>query len=266
MERIDHIIIKADDLHSAVSDFKNAGFQVYYGTKKEKAYNALVYLQDHCMLELLKTTVIPPFARVLTKWGVFRWASPIFNRFGNFYLKEGPIIDYPVHSARIEDFHARVKNRSSKLKTNAKRKKPNGLTVHWKCFMPKNLDFPFVITDYEPEKMSADETDVHPNGIEGVQTLKVGVADEMDAFREELKNFYGIDEDSLYTMQDGFDVSTANATVEYRKSTLNRVHGMVLYPFDQGVNKKLGKYGITTADIKGLTQSGRGVTTKIMGA
>ena len=249
MERIDHIIIKAGDLHAAVMDFKDVGFEVYYGTKKEKAYNALVYLQDHCMLELVKTTAIPALARILTKWGVFRFISPIYNRLGNFYFKEGPFIDYPVHSTNIEHFHERVKDQSSKLKTNAKRKKPNGVTVHWKCFMPKNLDFPFVITDYEPEKISADETNIQPNGIKGIQKLKVGVADQMDSFQEELIRFYTIGEDCIDKVHDGFNVKTANATVEYRKSDKNKVHRIVLYPFDQNVNQKLGKYGITTAAV-----------------
>ena len=248
MERIDHVIIKADDLHAVVKDFKNAGFDVYYGSKKEKAYNAIVYLQDDSFLELLNTALVPPFARFLTKVGFFKVTSPFFNRLGNFYFKQGPLLDYPVFSSNIEEFHAKVKGRVSKLKTNAERTKPNGVTVRFKCFMPKNLDFPFVKSAYLPETMSPDETNHHPNGIQGMKNLKIGVSSGLDQFRKDLIAFYDIEEKDLGTRETGFDVKTANATISYVASPVTTLKCLQLYPYNKEVNDKLGKYGITTAN------------------
>lgn len=245
MKRIDHILIKADNLHGAVQEFSDAGFRVFYGTRKGKAYNALIYLQDHSFLELVRTTVIPPFARTLTKWGVFRTLSPFFNRIGSYYFKGGPILDYSVYSPDIDLFYDRVKKNAEKPK-HLKRLKPNGVTVRWKLLAPKNLHFPFLMSDYEPEKMSHDETYVHPNGVEGIQRLAVGVADDLEVFQNKLITFFNIENEKVIATQVGFDIKTDNASVGYLTSDQNKINQIVLHPFSEIVNNKLGKYGLIT--------------------
>lgn len=248
MKRIDHIIIKAENFDEAIQDFTDAGFKVYYGSKKEKAYNALIYLQDHSFIELLKTQVVPPLARLLTKWGVFRVISPIFHRLGNFYFKKGPILDYPVYSANIKAFHERVKKSSSNLKEDARRKKPDGTVVTWKCFMPKKLHLPFVMSDYHPQKMSENETDTHPNGITGIKNIDIRFNENTALFKGEIQDFYQISKSNIKDTDHGFSVTTDNAIINYIESDDHSISLLTLSPASGPVNDKLGKYGVTSAN------------------
>ena len=247
MDRIDHIIVKTDNFAQTIEEFRDAGFSVFYGTKKEKAYNALVYLQDHCFIEILRISAIPVFFRWLTKRGILKRISTFFNRMGNFHFKEGPIVDYPVYSPNIEEFHKRVKNRSSGI-VKGKRKKPNKTVVRFKVFGAKDLNFPFVISDYYPEKISPDETNVHANGILGVQKLAISVSQDMEQFRTELVNYFAIEENKVAVGRDTFSIKTDNAEITYRQSSKDSIHQIVLFPLNVEVNEKLGKYGITTAN------------------
>ncbi|MEM1321583.1 MAG: VOC family protein [Bacteroidota bacterium] len=250
MNRIDHILLKTDDLHKAVQDFEAAGFKVFYGSPKERAHNALVYLQDHSFIELLRTTVIPSYGRALAKWGILKLISPMFHRFAYYYFNEGPIVDFAIYSTQIADFHQRVRKESSSLATNFKREKPNGTTVRWKLFTPKNEDFPFVMSDYTPEKMSSDETNIHPNGITGIQRLEIDVGGDIDQFRGALQQYYGVGEERLKRTEEGFEVRTENATLVYRRADTYKIRQLVLSPSNKMVEERLRGYGIRTAGEK----------------
>ncbi|MEM7736185.1 MAG: VOC family protein [Deinococcota bacterium] len=248
MQRIDHVIVRVDDLHDSVEEFINAGFSVCYGTKKEKAYNALIYLQDNSFLELLDTNVIPRFGRILTKLGILRVLSPAFNRIGNFYFKEGPLLDYPVYSSDIEASYAHVRDQSGKILNAGKRKKPNGTVVQWRSFMPKDLNLPFVMTDYTPEKISADETNVHPNGITGLHTLEIAFTGETADFRAKLINFYQVDETRVTGEGNCFYIQTDNATLVYQQASRHKITSTVLKPRVPALDNMLGKYSLATAN------------------
>ena len=249
MKRIDHLIVKVDDLHAGVKEFTDAGFAVFYGVRKEKAYNALIYLQDHSFLELLDTTTaIPGFARILTRLGVLRILSPTFNRLGNFALKEGPLLDYPIYSADLDASHAHVSDQSGNILGIGKREKPNGTVVRWRSFFPKDLALPFVMTDYTPEKMSADETDVHPNGITGLHTIEVAFAGEPETFRRRLVDFYQVEEGRVSAEGERFHIQTENATIRYTPSDQYKVTSAVLKPHVPELDTMLSKYSLSTAD------------------
>jgi hypothetical protein len=249
MKRIDHIIVRVDDLHDGVAEFRDAGFEVYYGRKPEKAANALIYLQDNSFIELLDTKVIPPFARTLSRLGVLRRMSPFFDRLANYYFKEGPWLDYPIYSSDIHKTYARVKDRSSGILSNAKRKKPNGTVVSWTLFGPLDLNLPFVMSDYAPEKMSADETNIHPNSITGLHSVEVAFAGDLETFKGQLMDFYQIEQSNVRVNGNCFSVQTENATINYTQADRYGITAVVVKPSNPMLDAKLSeKYALSTAN------------------
>ncbi|MCG8349845.1 MAG: VOC family protein [Chloroflexales bacterium] len=132
MKRIDHLIVKVDDLHAGVEEFTDAGFAVFYGVRKEKAYNALIYLQDGSLLELVDMKGASGFAKTLIKLGVLRVLSTLstaFNRIGHYLFKDGRLLDYVIYSADIDASQTRFGKHSTKVLGIGRRKKPNGTVV-----------------------------------------------------------------------------------------------------------------------------------------
>ncbi|MEM7798728.1 MAG: VOC family protein [Chloroflexota bacterium] len=252
MKRIDHILIKVDDLHAGVAEFKRAGFNVYYGKAPEKAYNALIYLQDDSFLELVDTSAIPWYFRLLTRMGIIRLIHTLYNRMGNFAFKAGPLLDYVVYTPDIEATYARVKSKSSAM-VHGKREKPNGTVVSWDCFAPKEIDWPFLKSDYDPGQISAEETDEQPNGITGIQSMDVTYAGDPADFRERFMHYYAIDSGRMQTDGKNFCIQTDNAKVNYIWSNQHKITGVTLRPLNRMIDEKLGKYGLSTADEVSLS-------------
>lgn len=247
MKRIDHIIIRVENLHEGVAEFQDAGFQVYYGKKPEEAYNALIYLQDGSFLEIVDTTKIPWYFRLLTRAGVIRLIHSFYNRMGNFALKEGPLLDYVIYSPHIETTYERVKEKSTPM-IFGKREKPNGTVVNWHCFAPKDINLPFVKSDYYPDQMSDDETDIHPNGIAAIHTMDVTFAGDLTRFKDRVVEYYQIDTSNVRVDGHCFNIQTENATVNYTQSHKHKITNVALKPLNPMLDTKLGKYGLSTTN------------------
>ncbi|WP_242976856.1 VOC family protein [Lacrimispora celerecrescens] len=70
-----HIVYKVDDLHQAVKEYKEKGFVVEYGTKKNP-YNAIIYFSEGPYLELLASTGMPKIIkRIVCLFGKSRLAD-----------------------------------------------------------------------------------------------------------------------------------------------------------------------------------------------
>lgn len=247
MKRIDHIIVKVDDLHRAVEEFTEAGFAVFYGSSQEKAYNAFIYLQDGSALELLDINVFPRWALPLLKSGIVRLLSVGHDRMGRFPLKEERLLDYVIYSSDIDACRARFGRHSGKVVALGKRQKPNGQFLRWWLLFPKDRALPFIISDYVPARMSADETDIHPNGITGLHTLEVHFAGETAAFQQRIRDFYGVEEKNLTPLTEGFQVQTDNARIHYMRSSQPKIASALLQPRVARIDALLGNYNLGTA-------------------
>ena len=243
MKRIDHIVIRVDDLREGVAEFQAAGFRVFYARKSEK-FNALIYLQDNSMLELVGTT--PEWFKLLVRSGIPVLIHPFLNRIGNYSFKESRFLDYPIYSPNIEEMHERVRDRSTRM-LSAKREKPNGVVVSFTLFGPKDLNFPFVMSDYSPERISSDETDVHPNGITGLQSIEVDFAGDLETFKAGLVEFYQIEQSKIRVNGNGFSVQTDNATINYTQADRHGIKSIVLKRTNQMLDARLSeKYSLST--------------------
>lgn len=247
MKRIDHIIVKVDDLHRAVQEFSEAGFAVFYGSSQEKAYNALIYLQDGSALELLDTKIFPRWVLPLLKSGIVRLLSVGHDRIGCFALKEEPLLDYIIYSSDIDASRARFGRHSGKVVALGKRQKPNGQSLRWWLLFPRDRALPFIISDYVPARMSADETDIQPNGITGLHTLEVHFAGETTAFQQRIRDFYGVEEKNLTPLTEGFQVQTDNARIHYIRSSQHKIATTLLQPRVATIDTFLSKYDLGTA-------------------
>jgi hypothetical protein len=61
--RISHVLYRVSDLHQAVEKLRDAGFIVEYGTEPEKAYNALIWFEQGCFVEIFKSSTLPFWVR-----------------------------------------------------------------------------------------------------------------------------------------------------------------------------------------------------------
>ncbi|MEM7331139.1 MAG: VOC family protein [Chloroflexota bacterium] len=247
MERIDHIIISAENFKEAVQDFREAGFEVFFGTREAKATNALIFLNDHSFIELLKANVAPPIVRWLTQLGIMKFFSPYYNRIGHYALAQEPILDYAVYSGNLRGLYERVRASSSEIREH-RRKRPDRSFVLWQFLMPKNLKLPFVMSDFYPNRMTRQETNVHPNGITGIGAINVQFDGEQIAVIDNLVRFFQILPENISTHSQGFSVKTENAIVNYTKSARQRINSVMLTPYSETVNQRLRKYGIRTTN------------------
>jgi hypothetical protein len=65
--QISHVLYRVDDLHKAVKSMENAGFIVEYGTKPEKAYNAIIWFEEGIFIELFKNSELASWVKCIMK-------------------------------------------------------------------------------------------------------------------------------------------------------------------------------------------------------
>lgn len=244
MKRIDHIVIRVDNLHEGVAEFEAAGFRVFYARKSQRG-NALIYLQDNSMLELVGTT--PQWARPLIRLRIPSLMHPFLHRIGQYAFKESCLLDYPIYSPDIKAMYERVQDSSTKL-LSAKREKPNGTVVGFTLFGPKDLNLPFVMSAYTPEKMSDDETNIHPNGINNLHAVDVTYVGDTETFKEQLVAYYQIDRHLIHTHENSISIQTENARINYAQSDQHKITAISLKPRNVIVDAKLKQYGLSTTD------------------
>ncbi|MEO1646144.1 MAG: hypothetical protein AAFR67_13220, partial [Chloroflexota bacterium] len=136
---------------------------------------------------------------------------------------------------------------SSKV-IHGKREKPNGTVVRWYCFVPKNNHWPFIISDYVPERMSDDETNIHPNGITGLQNIMVSCVADVATLTAQMVKYYQLDQDDVRVHGSCFSIQTENSKITYVPFNEDKISQVTLRPHSPMVDERLKHYGISTTD------------------
>jgi len=183
--RLEHVVIRVDDLAVASRDYQSLGFQVVYGGVHGSGFthNALIYFQDGTFFELVA------FRKVLTaKILLASGLLDLFLKHTNNHIKyrfiqavrfpEG-FMDAALFSSDIVIDTERA-NRGG-LKTTKpvafERKKPNNEILRWNITSPFADALPFVRDAYVPEQHVGRDETRHDNGALGISLLVYAVKD-----------------------------------------------------------------------------------------
>ena len=245
MTRLDHILIYVTNLQEAVADFNAMGFVVNYGTKPEKAYNAMVFFDDESFIELVDTSKIPVFVRLLAKTGILSFFNPFYNRIGNYSLSSGTFLDFACYSAAIlNDFYRIRKNFGVSKILSLSRVNTLGEKLSWQLFAPKTSTLPFIMSDYFPYKYADKALTKHFNNTKGIAEIEIEFSESIAIQQQTLANFYGLQE--FQTQADSIQFVLNNLKISYKKGKTDRITGIKLHCTYQNyyLPRLFSKYGI----------------------
>lgn len=164
--QLDHIVIAVHDLAQTIADYQALGFTVTPGGQHpgRTSHNALVVFADGAYLELIAWQAPAPEER----W----WRD--LQQYG-----EG-LVDFallPDDAVAVADA-ARTRGLEMTPRDGGRRR-PDGRELQWQTARHATPDVPFLCGDVTPRAWRVPEGDlrVHPNGVTGVASLAIAVAD-----------------------------------------------------------------------------------------
>jgi catechol 2,3-dioxygenase-like lactoylglutathione lyase family enzyme len=165
--RLDHLVIAVRSLDAAVSDFTQMGFNVTTGGRHTHAptRNALIYFDDGAYLELIE------------------WLRPAngqkwYERLGN--AGEG-IVDFALCPEDIALVVGRTGGEGAAYHAPVpgSRVQADGEEIRWQLGWGVHDALPFLCADITPRPLRVPEGACrqHPNGVQGIVEIAVGVLD-----------------------------------------------------------------------------------------
>lgn len=172
MMRLDHILIRVDNLEKAMADFREMGFNTYPGNAGKKCHHAMIYFQDDSFIELIDASKFPASLIFLSKIGLLNLFGPFFRRITHYAASGEQFLDYAVHTTGIDELYKRVKPNNKQLKLHQlKRANHLGTKLTWKLVVCDSMQLPFIMSDYSPDKLPVEDATAHPNGITGISKM-----------------------------------------------------------------------------------------------
>lgn len=178
--KIGHVLIQVDHLETAIRQYRQMGFQVVPGGLPGKAHNALIYLKDGAFLELFSSD----HGKIMNKLlGFMVKLVGLFDRsysrrFARYLPGYGGLRDYALDSVPVAQYQKNIeKIRANGLVIANPRPKSRvdhrGIRLQWTLSLPESISLPFLMSKYQPP-MGIEEKDVvHPNGVLGIQELRI---------------------------------------------------------------------------------------------
>lgn len=172
MTRLSHLLFKVEDLHYAVKKLTHAGFIVEYGKTPEKAYNAMIWLEEEVFVEIYQNNGLSSFIKLFMKLAGYK---SILQRMNKWDQKRHGWCEWSIESAdkdlkKEEDIFKQLKK---PFTTHfGKRTSIQNQKLTWHLIFPKDIAQPFVMSAYLPDPRP--KIINHPNGITAVDYAVVG--------------------------------------------------------------------------------------------
>jgi len=164
---LDHLVILVPDLDTAITGYRSLGFTVEPGgTHADGAtHNALVVFADGSYLELIAFLRPHPSHR----WGAH--AARGHSGFVDFALLPGSVGQVVAAAA--------ARGLAYQGPLDGGRLRPDGERLVWQIGTPPAPELPFLCGDITPRALRVPEGALrqHPNGVTGVASMTVAVAD-----------------------------------------------------------------------------------------
>jgi catechol 2,3-dioxygenase-like lactoylglutathione lyase family enzyme len=165
---IDHLVILVDDLDTGIGQYRELGFTVTPGGRHPRfTHNALVTFADGSYLELI----------------AFYETDNVTHRWYGYRDSGGGLIDHALGTDDLEAELAGARQRGVSYAGphDGARARPDGVQLVWKTATPATgapVGLPFVIEDVTERGLRVPGDGArHTNGVTGVDTLVIAVAD-----------------------------------------------------------------------------------------
>lgn len=165
MFKLDHIIIAVDDLDTAIENYRALGFNAFYGGRHANTatHNALICFADGSYLELLAPTGEPPL--------------PGMADFSPLLLNGEGLTGYALlsHDLIADADELRARGALVGDVADGRRKRADGIELHWRTANVEGGKSPFLIEDVTPRSLRVPDdlaSITHPNGVTGVAKLE----------------------------------------------------------------------------------------------
>lgn len=181
--RASHVILKVEQLDRAVREYRERGFAVEYG-RRRNPINALIYFSEGPYLELLDGTRMPAavkaFMRVIGKKAL----SDRLQRLDNCEPGYCELALENYKDNLDEEIAILKKHGIESYGVPSRRVDTHGRDLRFRLAVPKALDVPFLMTYFSIDPKPANF--VHPNGIREISRVSYGTDPSRFAVIEEL--------------------------------------------------------------------------------
>ena len=166
LEGIDHIVIAVPDLDVARRSYEALGFRVVPGGRHPVGtHNALIAFADGAYVELIAFYETNP---------AHKWWTPL--------QKGGGLVDYCMQTDDLLGDTAAFRKAGVAIDDPSplSRVRPDGYQLKWVLSIPREGHrgvAPFLIQDETPREERIPRETAHPNGVTGIGTVTVAVAD-----------------------------------------------------------------------------------------
>ena len=174
--KVSHILYKVENLENSIKKFRDMGFIVQYGSKKNP-HNALIYFSEGPYIELLNKAPISGFLKTILR---LIGKGKVADRFQKWEHEEEGFFELC-----FENYKSNFKKEQNILEqygfdyfiTKSSRTDPLNRVLTWKLLFPYELRLPFFMTYFniDPKPKSF----VHPNGVKKIQHIFYGVDTEL---------------------------------------------------------------------------------------
>lgn len=181
--RTSHVILKVEQLDRAVREYRERGFAVEYGRRKNPI-NALIYFSEGPYLELLDGTRMPAAVKTFMRAIGKKALSDRLQRLDDC----GP----GYCELALENYKSNLNEEVAVLKKHgiksysvpSRRVDTHGRDLRFRLAVPEALDVPFLMTYFSIDPKPANF--VHPNGIREISRIAYGTDPSRFAVIEEL--------------------------------------------------------------------------------
>jgi catechol 2,3-dioxygenase-like lactoylglutathione lyase family enzyme len=162
---IDHVVILVPQLEAAAESYRRLGFTVVPGGRHNVAtHNALIAFEDGAYIELIAF-----------------WEDAPKHRWQRFLALGGGLVDYCMRTDDLTGDVAALRAAGVAMSEDQpmSRLRPDGYRLEWKLALATATQgvTPFLIEDVTPREERLPRLTDHANGVTGISTLTVAVAD-----------------------------------------------------------------------------------------
>lgn len=181
--KLSHIILKVERLDRAVQEYREKGFSVEYGRKKNPI-NALIYFSNGPYIELLDGTRMPGAAKTAMR---FFGKGMIIDRLQRLDDCAPGYCELALENYETDlnrEIAILQKHGIKSCKAPSRRVDTHGRDLRFRLAFPEALDVPFLMTYFSVDPKPVNF--VHPNGIREVGKVVYGTDPSRFAVIQEL--------------------------------------------------------------------------------
>lgn len=177
--KLDHLLIAAPELAAAKAAFERLGFSVVYGGRANRSLNALIFLRDGTLIELIGQDRFPSIVSAFRKVGVTRLFGLMIDRIAAFPSVPPGLFNCSLYSSDLRATYLRLSASGIAVgkPRRLKRRRDDNVPLSWELLGTAPYDLPFIIGDYHPSRLSDERNLVHANGATGIASLTIACAD-----------------------------------------------------------------------------------------